>query len=156
MVGLQLTIIERRAFLVSSFSRQERRALGNELATVDVQVRLGLVQSIDQACRVVIRIAEQEWMHSRGRIPLRYNQLPTDLRLLLILDITLELAQTLCRPRVPKIIGAISVEKVENVLVIGQDNLPPETILLPRALLIDQFSGTICKNVQASIDSRVA
>ena len=121
-----------------------------------MQVRLGLVQSIDQACRVVIRIAEQEWMHSRGRIPLRHNQLPTDLRLLLILDITLELAQTLCRSRVPEIIGAISVEKVENVLVIGQDNLPPETILLPRSLLIDQFSGAICKNVQASIDSRVA
>ena len=157
MVGLRLTIVERRAFLVSSFSGQERRALlGNELATVDVQVCFGLVQSIDQACRVVIRIAEQEWMHSRGRIPLRHNQLPTDLRLPLIFDFTLELAQTFCRARVPEIIGAISVEKVENVLVIGQDNLPPETILLPRALLIDQFSGAICKNVQASIDSRVA
>ena len=155
MVGLQLTIIERRAFLVSSFSRQERRALGNELATVDGQVRLGCVQTVHQVCHGVIRIAEQEWMHSRGRIPPRHNQLPADLRLRLIFDLTLELAETLCRSRVPEIIGAIRVEEVENVLVVGQDNLPPETILLPRALLINQLSGAICKNVQASIHFRV-
>ena len=142
-------------FLASCFSRQERRALSNELATVDGQVRLGRVQTAHQVYHGVIRIAEQEWMHSRGRIPPRHNQLPTDLRLRLIFDLALELAETLCRSRVPEIIGAISVEEVENVLVVGQDNLPPETILLPRALLIDQLGGTICENVQASIHFRV-
>ena len=94
-------------------------------------------------------------MHSRGRIPCWHNQLPTDFRLCLIFDLTLELAETLCRSRVPEIIGAVSIEKVENVLVVGQDNLPPETILLSRALLIDQLGSAICKNVQASIHFRV-